>query len=119
MKRIIMSGVITFAVVLLAPQFVRAQGTMTYLSNLDQASPGSLAVGSDSWLAALYFAGTNASGYDLNSIQLGMANASGNPSGFTVMLYSYAQGVIPGTNLDTLNGSLNPSDRWRFCFYSG
>jgi hypothetical protein len=59
-----------------------------YLSNLGQSSTGSLAVGSDSWLAASFGTGTNEGGYELNSIQLAMTDASGNPSGFTVMIYT-------------------------------
>ena len=51
MKKTILNGIITIAVALLSSQFVQAQGTMTYLSNVDQASAGSLAVGSDSWVA--------------------------------------------------------------------
>jgi hypothetical protein len=108
MKTIIAS-LIGFTLALLSPQIVQAQGT-TYMSNLGQASAGSLAVGSDSWLATLFEAGTNSSGYTLNSIQLAMAGASGNPNGFTVMLYN-EQGISgehPGSNLGTLNGSLNP-----------
>jgi hypothetical protein len=111
MKNSISGGIIVLAVALLAPQIVQAQGMMTFLSNLDQASVGSLAVGSDSWLATGFGTGTNAGGYTLNSIQLGMANASGNPTNFTVMIYSagFARGPFPGTNLDTLVGSLNPT----------
>jgi hypothetical protein len=44
---------------------------------------GSPSVASDSWLAAEFGTGTDASGYVLNSVQLGMTDASGNPSGFT------------------------------------
>jgi hypothetical protein len=108
--KIIMSSVITFAVVLLAPQITQAQGTMTYLSSLSQTSTGSPSVGSDSWLAAPFITGPNASGYSLNSIQLGMADASGNPSGFTAMLYSaiITGAILPGSSLGTLDGSLNP-----------
>jgi hypothetical protein len=108
----IINGVIVFAVALLAPQILQAQGTMTYLSNVDQASAGSLSVGSDSWLAALFITGTNSSGYTLDSIQLEMTSASGNPSGFTVMIYSKSPsdiGVFPGSSIDTLDGSLNPT----------
>ena len=51
----------------------------------------------------------NGGGYSLNSIQLGMADASGNPSGFTVMLYAqdynHFGGIVPGSSLATLNGS--------------
>ena len=105
MKKII----IMLALALLTQQTIQAQGTMTYLSNVDQASAGSLAVGSDSWLAAPFRTGSNASGYLLNSIQLGMTDASGNPSGLTVMLYSMAvSSALPGHSLGTLDGSLNP-----------
>ena len=95
---------------LLAQQTTRAQGTLTYLSNLEQSSAGNLAVGSDSWYGALFWTGNNASGYVLNTVQLGMADATGNPSGFTVMLYSLLFGaILPGNSLGTLNGSANPS----------
>ena len=110
LMKTIINCIIGFAVALLAPQIVQAQGTMTYLSNLDQASAGSLAVGSNSWSAMLFNSGTNLNGYTLDSIQLGMADASGNPSGFTAMLYSarIGFGPLPGSNLCTLDGSLNP-----------
>jgi hypothetical protein len=68
-------NLIVLAVALLVPQIITAQG-ITYLCNLGQTSTGSDAVGSDS------------SGYSLNCIQLGMTDASGNPSGFGVILYS-------------------------------
>jgi hypothetical protein len=110
MKNIIISGVIVLTSIL-APQIVEAQGTMTYLSSLSQTSTGSSPVGSDSWLAASFITGTNASGYSLDSIQLGMADASDNPSNLTVMLYSaFISGeVVPGSSLGTLDGSLNPT----------
>jgi hypothetical protein len=102
---------IMFALGLLTRQTTQAQGTMTYLSNLGQPSAGSVAVGSNSWLAAGFETGTNSSGYLLNSFQLEMTNASGTPSGFTVMLYNRAIGGppdSPGSRLGTLDGSLNP-----------
>ena len=103
--------IIMFVVALLAPQIIQAQGITTYLSNLGQPSTGNLAVGSDSWYAALFFTGGNASGYVLNSVQLAMTDDSGNPSGFTVMLYSstLGTGAFPGSSLGTLDGSANPS----------
>jgi hypothetical protein len=117
MKKIIIGGVITFAVALLAPQIVQAQGTMAYLSNLDQPSIGSEPVGSDSWIAAGFRTGTNASGYLLNSIQLGMTDAAGNPSGFTVMIWSSAGVAIePGRSIGTLNGSLDPTPGGDFTY---
>ncbi len=109
MKQTIIAGLIGFALALLAPQIVQAQGMMTVLSNLNQTAAGSLAVGSDSWLAVEFITGTNSSGYVLNSIQLGMASSSGNPSGFMAMIYTKPPpGVTPGSSIGTLNGSLNP-----------
>jgi len=93
---------------LLTQQTNQAQGTVTYLSNLGRPSVGSIPVGNDSWWAASFRTGTNASGYTLDSIQLAMTDASGIPNEFTVMLYSFGIGAHPGTSLDTLDGSLNP-----------
>src|ERR1035441_10551623 len=108
MRKTIISGIIASVFGLLAPQIIQAQGT-TYLSNLEQSSAGSFAAGSNSWLAATFVTGTNAGGYVINSIQLAMSNASGNPSGFQVMVYAGAGGGgTPGTLLGTLNGSLDP-----------
>ncbi len=117
MKKIIIVGIIV-STSILAPQIVRAQGTMTYLSNLGQPSDGSNAVGSDSWLAALFATGTNAGGYALNSVQLGMADASGSPSNFMVMLYTEVgvTGPFPGSSLGTLDGSLNPTTAGIYTF---
>jgi hypothetical protein len=100
-----------FVVGLLTQQVVQAQGTI-YLSNLGQSSTGNLAVGSDSWQAAGFFTGNNTSGYLLDSIQLEMSDASGNPSDFAVMIYAQSGnlgGPSPGSSLDTLDGSANPS----------
>ena len=111
-SRMNMKTIVFFlAAALSAPQISQAQGTMTYLSNLQQSSAGSLAVGSDSWVAADFRTGTNTGGYLLDSVQLAMTDASGNPSGFTVMLCSATVGVgnSPGTSLGTLEGSLNPT----------
>jgi hypothetical protein len=111
MRKLIISSIIASVFGLMAPEMIQAQGTMTYLSNLGQPSAGSLAVGSNSWVAAGIHTGTNPGGYVLNSIQLGMTDASGNPRGFTAMLYyAFAGGPPsgPGRSLVTLDGSLNP-----------
>jgi hypothetical protein len=109
MKNRIIRDIIVFAVSLLAPQIMQAQGT-TYLSNLEQPSIGSITVGNDSWYASLFQTGNNGGGYVLNAIQLAMANATGSPGGFTVMLYANnsPDDFYPGNNIGTLNGSLNP-----------
>jgi hypothetical protein len=103
--------IVMFTIGLLTQQVTRAQGT-TYLSDLGQISTSGQAAGSDSWLATLFETGSNTSGYVLNSIELAMTDATGNPSGFTVMLYSvntHADSALPGSSLGTLDGSLNPS----------
>jgi glycerol uptake facilitator-like aquaporin len=98
------------AVSLFAPQILQAQET-TYLSNLGQLPVSSNPVGSDSWYGADFYTGTNGDGYILDSIQLAMTDATGNPSDFTVMLYSATgvAGIYPGNSLGTLTGSLNPT----------
>lgn len=109
MKKII-KGVVVLAVSLLISQITQAQGTI-YLSNLDQSSTGSLAVGSNSWLAAGLFTGNNTDGYTLNSVQLGMTDAFGSPNGFKVMLYSgnNPSGLLPVSSLSSLSGSADPA----------
>jgi hypothetical protein len=91
---------------LLLPVMAQAQGTL-YLSNIGQPSASGDAVGSDSWFAQLFITGANPSGYDLDSVELLMNQASGNPSGFAVALYS---NDLPtdGVSLGNLSGSLNP-----------
>jgi PEP-CTERM motif len=108
--RKIINGAIVLIVTLFAQQNVKAQGTITYLSNLGQPSSGSDTIGSDSWVAARFFTGNNGSGYILNSVQLAMADASGSPSGFTVMLYTMSLiKIAPQNSIGTLTGSDNPS----------
>jgi hypothetical protein len=105
-----MKKIIIIAVSLFITQIMQAQGEL-YLDNVGQPSAGSEAVGSDSWFPAFFYTGGNASGYMLDSIQLGMADATGNPAGFTVMIYTAATGPYPtpGNSLGTLDGSANPS----------
>jgi hypothetical protein len=93
-------------------EIASAQGTITYVSNLGQPSSGSASVGSNSWFAAGFITGTNVAGYVLNSVQLAVTDASGNPSGFTVMIYNEGNslgGIIPGVSLGTLAGPANPA----------
>jgi hypothetical protein len=110
MKNPSIGGIIIFAGALLLVQITQAQ-EVTYLSNLEQASAGSEPVGSNSWLAAGFETGTNASGYSINSIQLAMTDASGNPDGFEVMLDSAigSGDFFPESSLGAFNGSTNPS----------
>jgi len=109
MKTHLLLGVFIYVSGLLIAQVTQAQGT-TYVSNLGQPSINSVSVGSDSWIAMGFRTGTNAGGYDFNSAQLSMANATGKPSGYTVMLYSsiLKGDYFPENNLITLNGSLSP-----------
>jgi hypothetical protein len=84
MKRIVLLAILASALAGLPSQLAQAQGTMTYVSNLDQSSVGSVAVGSNSWLTEVFRVGTNPGGYVLNSIQLAMTDAVGSPGGFQV-----------------------------------
>ena len=91
-------------------QSAQAQGTL-YLSSLSPTSTGSVAVGSNSWLASFFSTGNSTGGYLLNSVQLAMTDASGSPGGFQVSLYSANAlgGVFPGSSLGTLVGSADPA----------
>ncbi len=109
MRKTIISGTVACAFGLLASKALQAQGTM-YLSNLDQPSAGSLAVGSNSWMAGLFVVGQNTGGYVLNSVDLAMIDAVGSPGGLQVMIYRSAPGGYspPAIYVGTLNGSLDP-----------
>jgi hypothetical protein len=109
MRKTIISGIIASVFGLLTPNMLPAQGTM-YLSNLDQSSVGSLAVGSNSWIAGLFVVGQNPGGYVLNSVELAMNDAVGNPSGLQAMIYSSGGGGYspPAFYVGTLEGSLDP-----------
>jgi len=99
---------ITFAIAaLFAAQMAQAQGTL-YVSNLGQNSAGSFGIGNNMWLAQGFETGASSGGYVLNSVQVEMAAAIGNPSGFVVSLYSSFNGS-PSDNLGALGGSINPS----------
>jgi len=65
-----------------------------------------MAVGSDVWLAESFFTGTNLGGYDLTSVQLKTAPASGVPSGFSVAIYADDPKNFryPGNHLGSLAG---------------
>lgn len=110
-KRIIL-GIILL--VSLSSRLAQSQGTTTYLSNLGGLPGGSLAVGSDSWVGNEFTVGTNPGGYLLNSVQLGMASASGNPGGFTATLDAAWTGPVHGGNggqnlIIPLTGSADPA----------
>ena len=95
---------------LLLPLTAPGQG-VTYISNLDQTPTGSLAVGSDSWIAQGFgLLSTDPNIYSLNSIELMMTPATGSPSGFSVSIYSspLGSGGGPQTHLGDLEGSSNP-----------
>jgi hypothetical protein len=111
MKRSIVLKFLSMAATLLGAQLAIGQGTL-YLSSLSPTSTGIVPVGTDSWLAGSFGSGNNPGGYLLNSIQLSMSDSTGNPGGFTVMLYTEANNpaaVLPGSSVATLTGSANPS----------
>ena len=115
MKKQIANGIMILSLAGLSPSFAQAQGTVAYVSNVGRPQAGSLAVGSDSWVGNQFMVGTNTGGYALNSVQLAMAAAAGNPNGFTVALYATWAGVTPyhgagdASFILPLLGSTNPS----------
>jgi len=106
-KKAIHIAAVLLIVALLIAQSAQAQGTL-YLSNLGDTAGAYVSIGSSDLIAQGFETGTDSGGYVLNSVQLGMAAASGNPSGFTVSVYSSLNGY-PSADLGTLSGSSNPS----------
>jgi hypothetical protein len=110
MNKLIISGIIGLMIEISGLQPTWAQGTL-YVSSLGLASSGGLSVGGDSWGAAEVYTGTNAGGYLLNSIQLALGDATGNPADFTAMIYgggNWPASSYLGSNICTLSGSLTP-----------
>lgn len=107
MKRICTIAFLAFLLKPVTTLCVWAQGSTTYISTLGGPSGGSAAVASNSWFAQGFKSGTNVFGYSLESVSLLMGNSSGNPSGFTVILFD-ANGLFPGSSVGTLSGSLDP-----------
>ncbi len=108
MKKII-SSIVIFVLGLTIPQLAQAQGTV-YFTNLGLSTTGSAAVSSNSWFAAGFYTGTNVGGYFLNSIQVSLTNATGNPPSLAAMIYNDigVAGAQPGTNQAALLGIDNP-----------
>jgi len=109
MKNIKISRALFFAFAF-AAHGAWAQGTL-YINTLGPSSLGGIPVGSNAWVAAGIFTGNNAAGYTLDSVQLALTDASGNPNGFTVMVYGNdggQGGINPGSSVGTLDGSLSP-----------
>ncbi len=103
-----------------APTVLQAQGTSTYLSNLEQPSAGSSAVGSDSWLAAGSGTGANPGGYLINFVQITLTDPSGAPGNLTVMLYTdKLGGFSPANNLGALNGPDMPATAGSYNYIPG
>jgi hypothetical protein len=98
----ILTGILLSGLGFFAARPASAQGTL-YLSNLAQPSVGSIAVGNDQWVAVRFNTGPASEGYTLDSIQMLMESASGNPNGFNVSLYSYDQ-QSPGSSLGSFSG---------------
>ena len=101
------------AIGLLSSPIAQAQSTV-YSSNLGYTPTGSFAVASNSLIAQEFvWEGYTVNGEVLtpncilNSVQLRMDAASGNPSGFTVSIYTVGSSG-PGTSLGTLTGDPNP-----------
>ena len=105
----------TFVVLaVMMPLLTQAQGTV-YSSNLGNTPTGNFAVGSDSWIAQEFlWVGHTVNGVTLtppctlNSVQLLMDAASGNPSDFSVSIYTRRACGDPGTRLGTLIGDPDP-----------
>lgn len=97
---------LSLLILLLSPLMAIGQGSM-FVSNMGDAPIGSVAVGSNLWRAQYFVTGSHLEGYSLDSVELLMAEAFGNPSGFTVSLYNASDSVAflyPGSLIGNLSG---------------
>jgi hypothetical protein len=101
-------GILLLVAFVFASKYAQGQ-EITYVSNLggNPADYTGYGIGSNQWLANSFVTGTTSAGYQLNSVQIPVG-VNGNPSGFSLSLYS-DNGGHPGNNLGTLGGS-NPTD---------
>ena len=83
MKGICLVGI---AVMTLMSEGVASGARYALSQRPERHSTGTAAVGSDSSLAEFFQTGSNPGGYTLDSVQLGMSDASGSPGGFAVTL---------------------------------
>jgi len=80
-----------------------------WVSNLDQFSIGSAAVGSDFWIAQTFYIDISDSNqYALDAVQLLMNPATGSPNGFDVSIFSAPSDGPPQDYLGSLAGSAAP-----------
>lgn len=90
---------------------LKAQGT-TFLSNVADTPIGNRSIGSDSRWGQWFTTGTNIAGYSLNSVEIKMNPATGNPSGFNLSLYSIP---LPNSLIGNLTG-IEPSSSGVFSY---
>jgi len=114
-KKILYHCFLTFIPVigLLLPRMSRAQAV--FASNLANTPNGSFGVANNLWVAQEFiWEGLMVNGVELtpnlilNSVQLQMDPASGNPGGFSVSIYTAGTSLHLGTILGTLSGESNP-----------
>lgn len=102
---------------IIAEQQVSAQGT--YLSNLNQPVAGNNVLGyGDSAIFVEFLTGNNAAGYDLNSVQVLMTNATGTPDSgsFMAEILPINQLVTP---ISVLSGNSYPSVAGTYTYTAG
>jgi hypothetical protein len=99
-------GLIFLVAGVFATRLTPAQGTV-YLSNLGEPTSGSAPIANDSWIAASFFTGNAPGGYVVDSVQLLMVGASGNPGNINVSIYSSTLFRVPETSLGSFSG-MNP-----------
>jgi len=91
------------------------------VSNLSETTNGAQGVGTalfdPIWASNGFTVGSNAAGYDLNSVTVSMADKVGSPSNFTLSIYS-DDGGEPDALLETLVGDNNPATAGLYSYTS-
>jgi len=111
---------LTVTAALAAVTFTSAANADVLVSNLSEAQIGGVSVGQLNGVtfmqrANAFTTGSAAAGYTLNSATLKMSNASGDPSDFSLELFSESSGN-PGSSLAALSGSSDPATAGDFTY---
>jgi hypothetical protein len=104
------SLILVLSLWLVALRGAHGQGIVS-VSNLGLAPSGNATIASNAWIAQMFFivASDTNSYYLLNSVQLLLNSAAGNPNGFSVAIYNSGATGAPQHNLGSLVGSSSPA----------
>lgn len=85
----------------------KAQETL-YLSNIGSTPSSPYPIDGSDWQEIDFTTGANTPGYTLNAVEIEMADATGDPSGFALQVYT-TDNYLPSSLIGVLDGSSTPN----------